>query len=395
MGIHPHLLWFFGAILTSMTVGGCEVEDLDGEVRIHEVEGRCAQGVERVRVSIEPHVSAIGPLANALGSGDGDLWIVESGANTVSRYGPEVGFGAGFIDVGNDRNPYNLFVDGERGQIFVANYLAHTVSVADLGTGAVVAEIAHQSLKNPSDVVATARHVFVANVHYLSLAEGYGPGSISIFEREGWNFLGEVETAFKNPQFLELAEGPEGLRLLISAAGALRFGIEGVEVSSEGGLEIWDIADGPLESERQAYGLGQAHTPRIGGPGRPALTVDGTFVYLTSAIAPVLFKFDLKELRWIYDATTPFALYETSQDATHNLVVDKHGLLYVSAFNEDSLFIVDTACDEVLAGPLDLGRWDQLLEGPQSLELLASEEGSELYFIMSIANTLGRVKISF
>ncbi|MFU8804369.1 MAG: YncE family protein [Bradymonadaceae bacterium] len=373
----------------------CEPPDPQIEERVHEVEGRCEEGAGEVSLTVEPHLHAIGPLGNAITVAEGALWIVESGANTVSRYEPGRGYEAGFVDVGNDRNPYNLFVDVPGRQIFVANYLSNSVAVADLDTGGVVHEILHGSLKNPSDVVATADHIFVANVHYISLNEGYGPGSISVFAREDFEFRGEVETTFQNPQFLEVIELAGTPHLVISSTGSLGFGSEGVEVTSEGGLEIWTLTANPLDGEREAYALNQKENPRVGAPGRLAITPDGRHAYAASAIAPALFKFDLDERRWIFDAGTPLTLYSTDRDATHALAIDEHGLLYIAAFNEDALFILDTGCDELLAGPIDLGRRGDMLEGPQSIAILSVDGGQAAYFIMSIANALGRVGINY
>jgi hypothetical protein len=387
--LNPHFLWGYVVLMTP----GCGVEEGREEPRVVAVEGRCEAGVGSLSVSVEPYLGAIGPLGNALAAGGGAIWIVESGSNTVSRYEPERGMTTGFVDVGNDRNPYGLFVDEDRGEAFVVNYLANSMSVARMDTGAVMAEISSESLRSPSAVAANATHVFVANVNYLSLAEGFGPGSISVFERPSLRHVGDIETAFKNPQFIEVLQTDEAQWLVISAAGELRFGQTGVEVGSEGGLELWRLSEDPLTSVRDAYGLGQEDTPRVGGPGRPVVTADGRFIYLTSAIAPALFKFDRLERVWIHDAARPFPLYETRRDATHSAVLDDQGLLYVTAFNDDALYIVDTACDAVLAGPIDLGRRPELIEGPQSLVAVPAEGGTDLYFIMSIANGLGRVKI--
>ncbi|MBA2664464.1 MAG: hypothetical protein H0U74_19410 [Bradymonadaceae bacterium] len=385
-------------LLVALLWGGlaCDEGGADGPSSIFESTPVCAVPGHAPQLRVYPRLDVIGPFGNALVSGADSMWIVESGSNTVSRRSKSSGvLDEGFVDVGNDRNPYGIFVDEAVGELFVTNFAANTLTVASTRTGVVRQEISHPSFKNPSGVVATGTTIYVVNVNYLGQAEGYGPGSVSIVDRASLEVLGSIETAHKNPQYVTRLETLDGPRIAISNGGALRFGSEGLRIESEGSLELWEETPSALEPKIVHFAIGQLAHPERGALGQAMITADGRFIYAASGISPVLFKFDVANKRWIHASNDPLVLNAASGDATHAGALDARGLLYVTSFNQDALYVFDTACDKLLIGPIDLGITGDMLEGPQAIALDEQGEQTDAYFIMSVSNAIGKVTVAF
>jgi len=81
-------------------------------------------------------------------------------------------------------------------------------------------------------------------------------------------------------------------------------------------------------------------------------------------------------------------LYETSQDALHAAAMMGDGLAFVLAFNQDALYVFDTTCDKLIAGPVDLGLSEEDLEGPLAI---VSDGALRAHFITSLSKRLGAI----
>lgn len=355
----------------------------------------CDGGLPPMEITLEPQVAQIGPSSNDLIYSHDALWIVESAANRVSRFDlVDHTFEAAQIDVGNDRNPYAVAVDEHSQHLWITNFIADSITVADLSTGEIIDEIVDDSFADPSAVVLTETHAFVSNIDFLSLDEGYGPGSVTVLDRSQRRVVARWETAFRNPQFLALHAIDDRPVLLVSASGALRAQDGQVQVTSEGGLQWFFLDDDLQDPDHESFPLGQAAVATVGAPGRPLVHPDGERIYFTSAIAPVLFVFDLAQRAWRNDAASALPLYDAAGDATHSAAMGADGLLWITAFNDDDLYLLDTACDELIAPAIDLGQVANMLEGPLSITLVEGDDRVDAYFLMSIANALGRLRLA-
>ncbi len=382
------------ALLVLLPIIACSDDEPGTSTEKMSTEAVCSDGAPAYEVTVEPLVTEVGPMANDLAiSGDGGLWIVESGTNSVSRFDlEEIVLEPHFIDVGTERNPYSAAVDEEAGQVWVANYLSDTVSIADLDSGAPIAELDDPLFSNPSSIALSEDYAYVANVDYISPSEGYGPGSIAVVDRTTLDVISSVETDLPNPQFLTTAVIDDSPALFASLTGELEFD-DGVRVSSEGGLQWFDIATDPVTPPSQTFALGQQDAQTVGAPGRPLLTPEGDRLYFASGIAPVAFAFDVDARQWIYDAQSPLQLYETDGDATHRATIAADGLLWITAFNDDQLHLWDTACDEPVAPPIDLGAVGDMLEGAQAIAVVEEDDGFTGYYLLSISNAIGRIHL--
>ncbi len=389
------LVGLFGAVSacgegTSSAPGSSDRDVISGDAV-------CQEGAPSPDGTVDPELETIGPTSNAIRRGSDHFWIVESGSNTVSRYTPETGeLDRGFVDVGNGRNPYDVAVAPDDSRVYVTNYLADSITVAHAETGEVLEEIEHDSLDKPEGIAVVDDHLYVTNVHYTGGDDPFGTGTVVIFEREDMEVVAQAETARKNPQFVQPIGTSDGRRVAIVSSGVIDF-VEGdrAAATSPGGLELWP-ADGELdEEERETYPMERLESGRHGAPGRPLAAPDGRALYFTSATSGELFKFDLRERRWVRGTRNPLELHEASGNALHHGAIDDRGLLYITAFNDDALYLWDTTCDERLAGPISLGTTDELLEGPHGIALHERESRTRAFFIMSRANVMGRVTLDF
>jgi DNA-binding beta-propeller fold protein YncE len=379
------------AVVVVCSLVACgEPDESDEPARVYEAGAAvCENGIETPRAAVFPDVQTTGAGPNVIKHGDGYLWIVESLDNSVSRLDPTTGaYDLYFIDVGNGRNPYDLHIDEQKHLAYITNWVAGTLTVASTKTGAVVDEIGVDTddFDTPQGVTASDEYIYVTNTHYRSNA--FGAGSVTVIDRDSLEVLAQVPTAKKNPQFAESISTPDGPRVAIVSSGDI--GQSGV-ARSDGAVELWAETDDAGAPDKEIFVLETTDDPRMGAPGRPMVTPDGTRLYVPSGTAPVLFALDLRDKEWVYDTSNPLTVYDSPDKALDAATIDARGIVYVTAFNEDALYLIDTACDEVAAGPIDLGTTSAYVEGPQDVRVV---DGSA-FFIMGRANAVGLVELGF
>jgi sugar lactone lactonase YvrE len=345
--------------------------------------------------SVEKEVTSIGASSNQIVK-DGDfLWIVESGDNVVSRYNLETdSYTSGFIDVGSGRNPYSIAIAKEARRVYITNFASDSITVADYDTGDVVQEIEAESLASPSGIALTESSIYVTNIN-LDGRE-YGDGSVTVLKRSDFSTAGTLNTAQKNPQFVETVKINGNNTVIVAETGVISFG-EGGSVSgvSEGAIEIWTEPSGDGQLEKTTLTIENLESnPTLGGPGRIAITPDKSSAYVASGTAPVLFKVDLADKELERGVDNPIQMYETEGSSLDSIDIADNGILALTAFNKDALYLYDTDCDEKIAGPIDLATSSQL-EGAQDISIFPTDNGYEGYFLMGLASRMGKATFSF
>jgi|GEM_PF-1803840 len=389
--------------IAALGISGCE----DGEsaptitYQAPAAPGVCALGEDAPKIEVAPNIQAIGSASNELVHAEGYVWVVESTSNTVSRFDPETGhFDAHFVDVGDGRNPYNIAIDAAHARVYISNWIANSLSVADLHSGEILAEIDAETgqFDAPQGITLTQNYIYIANTAYRGPGD-YGAGSVTILARDSLEFVGKNLTAERNPGFVQAIETPDGPGVVVVNTGALEVTNEGAFVRGISGIEVWtERADAPPSGP--FYPLEPSDNPRMGAPGRAVLSETGTIIYFPSATAPVLFKFDLSAGQWLRGSANPILLHDkektaSPQDGAFNATLDARGILYVSALNEDAVYLVDTACDEVLAGPIPVGTTDAQLEGPQDLAVIERDGETRVFFITTLSNAMGQITLDY
>ena len=369
------------SVILSSVVWGCSA-DVPGIPSGPEGPAACLDGPLAAGWSGPEKVAVTGPAVNVLHEFEGDILMVVSQDNTLIRYSPMTGRTSLFADLGNDRGPYDLAFDDEF--IFVTNYLSSSVSVLDRN-GGLIREIENPNFDGPSGVAVSDRALYVSNVDYLGLEEGYGDGHITVIDRSDFSILGEISTAAKNPQYLTMHDGD----LFVSDTGAFGFDDLGAGATSDGAIERWTEEEDLLQPTRAVAVLPVETPSRSASPGRPAF-VNGK-AYVASASAPEVYVLDLGSFEWVRGVENPIVLYATDRDALHHIVTDGQ-VVYVSAFNEATISRIDPSCDEMLGEPIAAG-FDELLEGAHSMVAVKTTDGTDLFVALSLANSL--VRISF
>lgn len=340
--------------------------------------------------TVHHEVITAGVVPNALVVDDaGYAWIVSSGDNTIARYhvdDPRGTLEPAFVDLGTNRNPYDLTVDGER--VYVTNLLAGTLAVVERATGRVLEEIAHEALIAPQDVVVAGELVIVAAAGFSGVApKDVRVGHLVVFERSGdsLSVRAVVETAWSNPQFLYV----EGDALYVVSSGTTHYDLARglVMPTSPAGVErfsLAQLASEPQPAAEAAWLLG--HEGIVGNAGPPARV--GDVLWLGSGTSGVLFAIDTARGEVLHDASRPLRLWP--DEGRNSLVVvfavpSRAGVLLALDFNDDAAWLVDPSCGRPVSERIALGRRAEMLEGPRDVVFTA--EGTA-HVLMSLAGSV-------
>ena len=344
--------------------------------------GVCRDGPRAPSAAVDRDVAVTGTSVQSMRRDRDEIFLVESGDNTVSRFDVATQSFDVLVDVGNGRGPWDVAVGED--ELWITNFLANTVTVADRHTGELLEELAHDSLQGPAGIALLDRRVYVSNTQFRGDGQ-WGPGSVTVIDQDTRRVYGAAPTQQQNPQSLAAI----GDKLVVVSAGTFAHDGTKFVVGSEAAVEVWSPTGDPLLPERSVRVLPLADDRSIGVPGHPAHHNDSSIIYLPSATAPVVFAFDLETTTWTRGADDPIRLYETDDNALHHAAMGDDGVLYVTAFNEDALYLVDTSCDRVL-DRVQLER-SSMLAGPHGVVPI----GDEVYFVLAHANELGRVTFDF
>lgn len=342
----------------------------------------CLGGPNEPAVEVTQRVAVTGRTVSSLRAAGDELFIVESGDNTISRFTPRDDEYTLWVDVGAERGPYDLFATDD--QLWITNYVANTVTVADRATGAILAEIEHPSFDGPSGIAVLDGRAYVGNVQHTG-ENTFGPGSITVIDATDFTVFGARTTSHQNPQALDVVDG----HVIVVMAGALGYDTAGgkFEVGTASAIEAWRPTEQPLQPEVEVAPLPLVTDRQVGALGRPALNGSTTF-YLPSAVGPYLFKFDAATMTWLRGSHDPIRLYGTTRNALHHAAY-AGDLVYVTAFNEDTLYLVDTTCDAVLDEVVLEST--SALAGPHGV----APFGDDAYFALEFSMELGRATFDF
>lgn len=343
----------------------------------------CDQGPASPMAVVTGDTHVVGATLSVLRRYGDEVWVVESGANTVSvlERGGEL---AVRTDVGNERGPTDVWVDGD--QIWITNFVANSVTVADRTTGRVVAEIDHESIEAPAGIAGTDRWVFVGNTEFRG-DEDYGPGSLTIIDRRTLEVVGTRQTAAPNPQYLRAVDG----QIIVVDSGSLSFEEGRFIPASDAAVERLDgVGDDPVRAPADVLVLPAIDD--VGSPGFPAFDPDSRRIFLASGTTPTVFAIDLDRWEWTHGSADPIRLYESNENALHDARMGPHGILFVTAFNRDEIYLVDTRCDAVLGEPIVVDT-TELLAGPLGVVPFETPDGIQAWVGMSLANELRSIQL--
>ncbi len=327
---------------------------------------------------------------------DGDIaWVVQSGSNTVGRFvlGSDA-FDPNFVDVGQDRNPWDLTFAG--GRLYITNFLSDSVSIADAGSGEILGELSDLDILAPGTPATDGQILLVPGTGFAFT--DYAPDKVAVLSlREQAPFaqlLGYVEPSGLNSGVVRYDAARDRF-YLVSTGSRVADGEGAFVASSEGTLDVWDaklLREGDLQGAKLAslsFPL-QEDDPFAGAPRDIVIAPEGPFGYLPSASSSSLYKVDLDQLQITRNTEDPIEAYEGEGNQLTAMAFRGDGLAYVVAFNQDALYLFDPSCDASVAGPFDLGLRDTRLEGP--LHIAYDAPRQRALVLMSISNAVTLVE---
>jgi DNA-binding beta-propeller fold protein YncE len=247
----------------------------------------------------------------------------------------------------------------------------------------------------PADTVAPVQPVFAAPQALLPLPDQglllvsntngywdndlftmvYGPGYVSVLDRDDLSLRRDIQTSAVNPQ--TLARTPGGVAVLCSGTTAFDENWT-ASPATPGALDLWDadlnlLASVPLPN----------HSVGTGSGFPTSLVVLGDRAFIGSGIAPAI---------WAVDTATQqlVATRRLHNNPGNELLslLDAGGKLGVLAFNSETLSLLDPATLQEIPGPctypfaLDLR--PETLTGPQG----AVFRDGRIYIINALTSTL-------
>jgi len=318
---------------------------------------------------------------------------VHSQDNTVGRYGLRTGrWEPAFVDVGNERNPWDVAVTADR--LYVSNFAEPVVTVADRATGARLGELAVETVA-AGGIAAVHDLVLIASSGFIG--PDYGPAALVVLRRleaAPWlEALGALPTSADNAS--DVVVDPARGRVYVVSAGARGFDLATGDsvVMSDGAVDVFDLdalRAGELDRATVTSVALQRDpaNPFAGAPRTLVIAPGGDVAYLPSASSSHLYKLDLDRLTWLHDTTSPIIPYLGTGNQLTAIAMRPDGLAYVTAFNQDRVVLFDTACDASIAGPWDVGN-SSLLEGP--LEVAYDPVARQALVILSVSSAVSRV----
>jgi hypothetical protein len=203
----------------------------------------------------------------------------------------------------------------------------------------------------------------------------YGPGFVSVLDRETLLLVEDLTTSAVNPQ--ALARTPQGVAVLCSGTTAFDENWN-ASPAAPGALDFFDqdltlLGSLPLPNESVGAGSGFP----------TSLVVLGSRVFVGSGIAPAIWAVDADTRQLI--ATR--RLHELPGNELISLF-EADGLLGVLAFNSETLSLLDPTTLEEIPGPcaypFALDSRPETLTGPQS----AVYRNGKIYLINALISTL-------
>jgi outer membrane protein assembly factor BamB len=315
---------------------------------------------------------------------DGDMaWVVQSGDNTIGRLVLSSGeFRADFIDVGNGRNPWDALGVGQR--VYISNLLTGSVTVADRATGQVLGEVVDEYLLAPAGLAADGARLFVSSSGFVG--PDYETPAVVVFEiLESSPWIRRTSVLVPggmNTLHVQWDEVRDALYAV--SGGETVFGAGGVEVASD---PVITRFSGPELETQDALVLTRAPGDKSSG-GASDLLISGGVAYLPSRVAPHIYKIDLEEWAVLRGPKNPIAAYLGEGNQLTSMALARDGRAYVTAFNQDALYVFDTSCDATVAGPFDVGKSD-FLEGP--IALAYDRATRRALVLLSVSNSMTEV----
>ena len=318
------------------------------------VENSLGESVSRVDVTegkIWNNLFTTGNVPNQIKVRGDSLYILNSISSTLQIVNLNTQQEVATIDLGANKNPWNFTFCKSSGLIFVTNLMANSVSVVDVTKGSVVDSIAVG--KAPEGILAFGKKVYVTNTAFDATTFSYGQGTVSIIDAASRSVVDSILTPV-NPQ-----------NLAVDASGRLHVVCTGNFATVSGSVLVVDLS---TKTVVDTVAVGGTPSSITMAPNGVAYLGSGGWVTSGNVLA-----YDASTLSVLHSADNPIRTGTGAMD----VLADDAGHVFVAAFNEDKVDVIDTKADSVVSS-YEVG------DGPQSLALwkttvsrVAEKENSE------------------
>lgn len=334
-------------------------------------------------------VAVSGDTAYVVASGDNRVEIVDL---TTCSSSPGSCQSTGSAVFAQFSNPWNVHVDAANDTIYTSLLFGGSGSgslhPANATDGTLGTEIVGggTDFAAPQGVVVANDKVYVSNTALSCDMNGcsWGDAFVTVIDS------GAVDSVigplpFKNPFGMHVFGG----KVWVVCTGEFD---ENYQPASDGGLvsidPVTDTIDGQV-------------TIGIGAPG-PNLAVVGNVAYLATSRAGELFKVNLDTQTVIYGPQNPIVLSE-EPTFTSFVEVGPDGNVYAASFNEDLVYVLDPATDELVdvapstpaVDAYVVGPGGATPAGPVALGSWVDAEGHGYVLVLStLANSMSRIALA-
>lgn len=199
----------------------------------------------------------------------------------------------------------------------------------------------------------------------------YAPGMVLVYDWDGEKLhVAQPKVlwpGFANPQTIILKDD----RVYVVSTGIIEQDTAAWQASTAAGLSIFSRSDLQLIDR---IDLGRA------AAGPAIVSDDGHWMYIGSLLHADLFKIDLAQRRIVRGMNNPIRLVDAEgPQSIFGLQWHASGLIFVSSFDQDALFVVDSDDDQVspwpFVVPLDLNPDNAVLAGSHQIALRPGRNG--------------------
>lgn len=288
---------------------------------------------------IQMNLAPAGKYPNRLTVRDNLAWVINSGYDELDSYDLQtLAPTSAHVSTGKGSNTWEAsFSSDEKGiitSLFGGAFAFDTGSdsVIPVDTGS------FRPFASPNGCATFGDTAWIANpnpqTYFPSL---FGSGWVSeISMGTEPKVTREIDMPWLNPQFVITGDK----YIYVSCSGTIDFIPPAylAEALDTGGVVVIDPSTAKIVA---SYNLG------IGGSGPMALTPDGRFLYVGSAVNGWLFRIDLKNGVVLNDASNPIVVSDVPGTYISFVEISESGLLVCPDFNTDTLHFMDAWSGDV------------------------------------------------
>ncbi len=351
----------------------------------HEDNGKCiidSNDIQDIGVTT-------GSAPNQILLKDNSLFIVNSMDNAIQKI--ELTDGPTnhnpFISLPESSNPFFMTIDSDN-ELFVTNLATNSYSRAKLNMPAMLITTSfdgENSLKAPEGIAVDDKNIFIANADYTmdeNWVTTYNDGFITMIDKANDSFTKKIPTTQKNPQKVFILNN----KLYVINSGIIEFDANYIGYpKSDSGIDILDLSniDAGFTNVKIPFTDGELS----GFVGAYSLSNDNNILYLASGTAPELYAYDIQNNTILRNTDNPIIIdtFENPTSVMLNLTTVEN-YLFVTNFNNDTLYVLDTNNDYKVVIKADIGEDSESMEGAQGIAY--DKNNKKVYIFFGISKKL-------